>query len=452
MSNSKTAIIIQREYFSRVKKPSFWVMSILPPILITLLMGFVVYLALADTTVSRILVVNESDIYLNEDFKSTQYVNYDVVDAINQEEGKKLLYASDYTAFLWIPPKDGVLNAHVNLYYKTQPGIIVEGTIKSNLENVLYVYLLKQDSIDPQKVADARKPVKMVTQKIDEQGRESTISSEVNVAIGFAGAIIIYMFIFLYGVQVMRGVIEEKTSRIVEVIVSCVRPFQLMLGKIIGVSLVGLTQLLLWVLLSVVLFSTLQGTLLKNPDLVTQQINPTQAMQKMGANTNGLDLNKVDRNSSSSEIANVFTALKDQNYLLLISCFLFYFLGGYLLYGAFFAAFGSAVDSETDTQQFMAPVSIPLILGFVASQFIVQNPDSSLGFWLSIFPLTSPVVMMVRLPFGVPTWELVLSIGLLVAAFIFTTWLAGRIYRTGILMYGKKASWKELGKWLFYKG
>ncbi len=427
-------------------------MSILPPILITALMAFVVYLALADTTVSRIAVVNESDIYLEEDFKDTKYVNYDVVEGLTQEEGKKLLYASDYTAFLWIPPAEGVLHNHVNLYYKTQPGIIVEGTIKTNLENVLYTYLLKQDSIDPQKVADARKPVSMVTQKIDEYGNEKTISSEVNMGIGFAGAITIYMFIFLYGVQVMRGVIEEKSNRVVEVIVSSVKPFQLMLGKIIGVSLVGLTQLLLWVVLSGIFFSVLQTTLMKNPDLVSKQINPSQTMIKMGANTTGMDLSKDDRKETSSAIATFFETAGNQNFPLLIGSFIFYFLGGYLLYGAFFAAFGSAVDNETDTQQFMLPVSIPLVLGIFASQFIIQNPESSIGFWLSIFPLTSPVVMMVRLPFGVPTWELVLSMVLLVGSFIFATWLAGKIYRTGILMYGKKASWKELGKWLFYKG
>lgn len=451
-TGSKIGIIIQREYFSRVRKPSFWLMSILPPILMTALFGAVIYFALQDTTVSRIAVVNESPIYQKEDFKNTRYVTYDYLEGLTEEEGKKILYASDYTAFLWIPPEEGVLHGHVNMYYKKQPGIIIEGTVKSNLENVLYNFLLEQDSIDPQKVANARKPVKMVTQKIDESGNEKTISSEVNMVVGFGSAILIYIFIFLYGVQVMRGVIEEKSNRIVEVIVSSVRPFQLMLGKIIGVSMVGLTQLLLWVILSGIFVSVLQGQLMKNPDLVLQQIKPGQNVVQMGANVNTLDLTKEDRNNSKNEIANVFAALSDQNIPLLVLSFIFYFLGGYLLYGAFFAAFGSAADNETDTQQFMLPVSLPLIMGFMAAQFVMQNPEGALGFWLSIFPLTSPVVMMVRLPFGVPAWELILSMTLLVIAFVFTTWLAGRIYRTGILMYGKKATWKELGKWLFYKG
>lgn len=449
---SKIGIIIQREYFSRVKKTSFWVMSVLPPVLMTLLFGLVIYFALQDTTVSRVAVVNESLIYEKSDFKDTKYVTYDYLEGLSEEEGKKVLYASDYTAFLWIPPKEGVLHGHVNMYYKKQPGIIVEGTIKSNLENVLYTYLLEQDSIDPQKVANARKPVRMVTQKIDEHGNEQTISSEVNMFIGFGSAILIYIFIFLYGVQVMRGVIEEKSNRIVEVIVSSVKPFQLMLGKIIGVSLVGLTQLLLWVVLTGVLVTALQGQLMKNPDLVLKQVQPGENIVKMGANVNALDLTKEDRNDAKNAMANIFSSLANQNIPLLIISFLFYFLGGYLLYGAFFAAFGSAADNETDTQQFMLPVSLPLIMGFVSAQFVMQNPEGSLGFWLSIFPLTSPVVMMVRLPFGVPVWELVLSMSLLVVAFVFTTWLAGRIYRTGILMYGKKVTWKELGKWLFYKG
>ncbi|MCC7302073.1 MAG: ABC transporter permease [Bacteroidia bacterium] len=451
-AKNKIGIIIQREYFSRVLKKSFWIMSFLPPILITGLFGLIIYFALQDTSVSRVAVVNESPIYSKEDFKNTSYVHYDYVEGLSENEGKKLLYASDYTAFLWIPPGQGVLTGHVNMYYKKQPGIIIEGTIRSNLENVLYNFLLEQDSIDPQKVANARKPVRMVTQKIDEQGNEKTISSEVNMFIGFGSAILIYMFIFLYGVQVMRGVIEEKTNRIVEVIVSSVKPFQLMLGKIIGVSLVGLTQLLLWGALTGILVSFTGGMIADNPDLVLQQVQPKQEIIKMGANVNALDLTPERRDDPKNTIANIYSALANQNIPLLVVSFLFYFLGGYLLYGAFFAAFGSAVDSETDTQQFMLPVSIPLIMGFMAAQFVMQNPEGSVGFWLSIFPLTSPVVMMVRLPFGVPGWELALSMFLLVIAFVFTTWLAGRIYRTGILMYGKKTTWKELGKWLFYKG
>ncbi len=428
-------------------------MSILPPILFTVLIGVIVWLALSDTEVSRVAVLNESPIYDAESFKETKYVTYDYIKGMTEDQGKKMLYDSDYTAILWIPGgEQSVLSHHVNLYYKKQPGIIVEGTIKSNLENGLYLYLLEADSIDPQKVANARKSVSMVTKNIDAAGNEKTMSSEVNMVIGYVGSILIYLFIFLYGVQVMRGVIEEKTNRIVEVIVSSVRPFQLMIGKIIGVSLVGLTQLALWLILSVALFGALQSTLLKDPGLITKNIQPTQQMLKMGTNVGGMDLTAQGHSDDGSAIAKVFDALKDQNYPLLIGCFIFYFLAGYLLYGAFFAAFGSAVDSETDTQQFMLPVSLPLIMGFIAGQFITQNPEGSLGFWLSIFPLTSPVVMMVRIPFGVPWWELVLSMVLLIATFIFVTWLAGKIYRTGILMYGKKVSWKELGKWLFYKG
>lgn len=446
----KTGIIISREYFSRVRKPSFWVMSFLPPVLFVGLMGLVLWIALTDKSVSRVAVVNECPIYTEEDFKNTDYVVYDIV-PMTQGEAKKMLHSSDYTAVLYIP--ENVLQTHVNLFYKKQPGILVQGTIKANLENVLYNFTLRQDSIDPQKVANARKAVKMVTQKIDEQGNQVQTNAEVNMVVGYVCAILIYMFIFLYGVQVMRGVIEEKVNRIVEVIVSSVKPFQLMMGKIIGIAMVGLTQLLLWVVLSFVLFGIVQATVFKDLATDMKKIQPTETHIKMGANVTDMDLTKKTAKPGEEFNPNdVYAAVMNQNFPLIIGCFIFYFLFGYLLYGSLFAAVGSAVDSETDTQQFMLPLSLPLVIGFFAAQLIMQDPESQLGFWLSIVPFTSPVVMMVRVPFGVPVWELALSMGVLIITFIFMTWLAGRIYRTGILLYGKKASWRELGKWLFYKG
>jgi ABC-2 type transport system permease protein len=235
----------------------------------------------------------------------------------------------------------------------------------------------------------------------------------------------------------MRGVIEEKTNRIVEVIISSVKPFQLMMGKILGIAAVGLTQFLLWAILSGL--TTTAVTAAFRDELQTQQQAATLG-QESPATARG------------QEISQALQALDNLNVPLILGCFIFYFLGGYLLYGALFGAVGAAVDNETDTQQFMLPITIPLILSFVVAQtVIIRNPDGPVAFWMSMIPLTSPIAMMLRIPFGVPAWELLLSMVLLVAGFIFTTWIAARIYRVGILMYGKKVNYKELSKWLFYK-
>jgi len=236
------------------------------------------------------------------------------------------------------------------------------------------------------------------------------------------------MFIFMYGTMVMRGVIEEKTSRIVEIIISSVKPFQLMMGKILGVSLVGLTQFILWITLTIILSTIAEFTILDSSNIAN-------------------DINTAEKSMILTEIKNITGGI---NLLQIFFAFIFYFLAGYLMYSSLFAAVGSAVDAEADTQQFILPITIPLIISFIIIQPIMENPDGSLAFWMSIIPLTSPVIMMVRIPFGVENWELLLSIGVLITSFLASTWLAGRIYRTGILMYGKKASYKELWKWLKY--
>ena len=248
----------------------------------------------------------------------------------------------------------------------------------------------------------------------------------------------------------MRGVIEEKTNRIVEIIISSVKPFELMMGKILGIALVGLTQFLLWVILTFAIAS------MAAPLLEDQVLHQDIKNEKPSAVHSGLDKTALQElgavpAAERGEIGRIFEQVSQINFTLILSCFLIYFLGGYLLYSALFAAIGAAVDNETETQQFMLPVTIPLIISFIAAQSIVQQPDSSLGFWLSIIPFTSPVVMMVRIAFGVPAWELALSISLLIGGFLGATWLAAKIYRTGILMYGKKATYRELFHWLFYK-
>ena len=292
--------------------------------------------------------------------------------------------------------------------------------------------------IDPKLIRESKANVNILTIRLDEDGSESKSYTEIQVAIGIFTSILIYFFIFLFGAQVMRGVIEEKTSRIIEVIVSSVKPFQLMMGKITGIALVGLTQFLLWVVLTGIIYLVFGAVF--GADTLSQPSGIQQTLMQQGI--------AVDQNASRQMINQVTEVIGSINFGTIIPTFIFYFLGGYLLYAALFAAIGSAVDNEADTQQFMLPVSAPLILGIILSNFVVNNPDGPVAFWLSLIPLTSPIIMMVRIPFGVPIHELILSMTLLVAGFLFTTWLAAKIYRTGILMYGKKVSWKELWKWM----
>jgi ABC-2 type transport system permease protein len=239
----------------------------------------------------------------------------------------------------------------------------------------------------------------------------------------------------------MRGVIEEKTNRIVEVIISSVKPFQLMMGKIVGIALVGLTQFLLWVVLTGGIYAIFMNTVVKEK---YSSENIEALMQKSSDGTG------VDNMDELLENQQMIQRIQSINWLLIIPAFIFYFLGGYLLYGSLFAAIGSAVDNETDTQQFILPITVPLIFSFMMAQMILNDPTGNLAKWLSIIPLTSPIIMMVRLPFQVAPWELALSMAMLVLGFVFTTWIASKVYRTGILMYGKRVTWKEIAKWLRY--
>ena len=262
---------------------------------------------------------------------------------------------------------------------------------------------------------------------------------------GVAGAILVYLALFIYGAQVMRGVLEEKTSRIVEVVISSVKPMQLMLGKIIGVGMVGLTQFFLWIILSTGVTYAATNLFLKD------KVPPAQ---KEIVSKNGHPTKELQTTSTvpQSPVIMFYNSMKTLDYVSILGCFIFYFISGYLLYSALFAAVGSAVDSETETQQFMLPITMPLLFTYIMSfSVIVSHPDSSVAVWLSIIPFTAPVAMMVRIPFGVPGWQLALSMLMMVGGFLLTTWVASRIYRVGILMYGKKASYKELAKWFFYK-
>ncbi|MBI4929420.1 MAG: ABC transporter permease [Bacteroidetes bacterium] len=440
---SKISIIIKREYFSRVKKKSFIIMTILGPFLFAAIGIIPIWFSMQDEAKHFIEVIDDSKL-VDGFLKDSKNVKYDYP-PVTLEVAQRDFYKTNYTAILWVP-ENILISKKSILYFKTNPGIMVQERIRSEIEDILYENQLEGQGIDMKKVDAARIPINVLTEKQSESGTSERTNTGVSMVIGFGAGFLIYIFIFLYGIQVMQGVIEEKTNRIVEVIISSVRPFQLMMGKIIGVAMVGLTQFILWVVLTMILFGVGQVTFLKDfsqlkNSAVQQNVIPSMPNQLPNQN-----------NISYSEAADLIRGFEHINFAQILFCFLFYFLGGYLLYSAMFAAIGSAIDSEADKQQFMMPATIPLIIAFIAAQFIMQNPESPLAFWFSVIPFTSPIVMMVRLPFGVPMWELALSMTLLVVGFIFMTWLAGKIYRTGILMYGKKVSYKELWKWLRYSG
>lgn len=443
---NKTLIIIKREYFSRVKKKSFIIMTLLGPLLMASI--WVVPLYLANTTVEEriIQVMDETGIFAQQ-FANRENIKFLRISS-DLETAKKNLDKDGKFSLLYIPATELSVPSTAFFYSTNQPSLEVTSYVKDVMRREIESLKLESSGIDPNIVRSIKSNVILNTIKIDESGKEEKSFIEVNMVLGIFSGILIYIFIFLFGSQVMRGVIEEKTNRIIEVIVSSVRPFQLMMGKIVGVGLVGLTQFLLWILLTLTIVTFFQLSVLDTTGLPNSQklittndkiLNPEQLQDFSNKMAQQDDLN-----------VQIVEAISSIDYGLMIISFLFFFLGGYLLYASLFAAVGSAVDSEADTQQFMLPITIPLILAIVMSQIIINDPNGTVAFWFSVIPLTSPIIMMVRIPFGVPYEEIYLAAGLLVLGFLFTTWLAAKIYRTGILMYGKKVTYKELWKWLRY--
>ncbi len=420
---NKIFLIIRREYLVRVKKKSFIVMTILAPILMVGLILAPVFLANQDQEKKLIAIVSDDEKF-TDGIIDEELLHFTSIDQSESKNYKLNLSDSPYYALLEIEEDT------ISLYSFQQISITVRNSIENQIEKIIETDNLKQAGIDIEVIENAKTIINIETKIIDNEGLETSANTEASIGIGFLTGLLIYMFIFMYGTMVMRGVIEEKTNRIVEIIISSVKPFQLMMGKIIGIALVGLTQFILWIILTL-LISTFAELFIISPQELTEATNTTN---------HSVLLSELNRLTGGINLLRIFVS------------FLFFFLFGYLMYSSLFAAVGSAVDAEADTQQFMLPITIPLILSFILIQPVMDNPDGALAFWLSIIPLTSPIIMMVRLPFGVELWELGLSMILLVIGFITTTYLAAKIYRTGILMYGKKISYKELWKWLSYKG
>lgn len=437
---SKIGLVIAREYKTRVAKKSFLILTILMPILIVALVLTPLFLSsLKDDETKLVAVIDQTGKY-GSVFTSNDQYQFQLIgtpiDSLRKSDQR-----NDYEAIVLIT-KDLITQPDaVTIYSEKQ----VNGDLKHNIENSLTQYVEEEKLLShnipnlQEIIAESKANIQVNTIKWSEDGSEIISSSEIAVFIGLIFTMLIYMFIFVYGAQVMSSVVQEKTNRIVEVLICSVKPFELMMGKIISIALVGLTQFGIWLVLTGVLIAG-AGQLFggsTTPDTLNQvqQIQEATSLQAQSGDIN------------FDQIMSMIMAV---NPIELIIYFIIYFIGGYLLYASVFAAIGASVDNETDTQQFMLPITIPILFAMYAAIYGAQNPDGPLAFWCSMIPLTSPIVMMVRLPFGVPVWEKLLSVAILIISFIGTTWMSAKIYRTGILMYGKKTSWKELWKWLKY--
>ena len=438
---SKIALIIQREYWTRVRKRSFLIMTLLGPLLFAGIVVVPVWLGTSDSSGEKVIAVIDESGLLGEKLEEGSLVGsirYEHV-FIPLHEAKADIPTTDRYGLLYIPDIDINDPQGINFFSEGSPSMSLQRSIERVLKEQLREIKLEESNISQETLERLNTNVPVSIVNLTNSGNEQQGDAGVASGVGYISAFLIYMFIFLYGAQVMRGVIEEKTSRIIEVIISSVRPFQLMMGKIIGVASVGLTQFLLWVVLTMLIAGT--GLSLFSGDLSAdlEGASPEEIAQQL----------PQDQAEQIEAVSGVLGAIDTVNIPLILGCFVFYFLGGYLLYSALFAAVGSAADSDTDTQQFMLPVAAPLIFSIVTLTAVLNEPDGSLAFWMSMVPFTSPVTMMMRIPFGIPTWQLLLSMALLVLGFIFTTWVAAKIYRIGILTYGSKINYKTIGKWLF---
>lgn len=458
---NKIFIVAGREFFTRIQSRTFIVMSILGPLLFGLFVLVPVLMAKWNNDSTTVWVHDPSG-QLSDAFQDQNSLKFQVLPQGTLSNGvlvqadsakiRQLLEDQD-AGLLHLQAPDSNLNVEARYYSAQAAGLKITERIQSALNDRLYRLRMERQGLDPKVIESLRAEVELQTSVWTDQGSEDS-HTETAMLLGFGAALLMYMFIFMYGSMVMRGVIEEKASRVMELLVSTTKPFELMMGKILGIASVGLFQFVLWLLLGTAISTAIGAMGLGTaPGTASVASTTTGTAPVPGtAPVSGTSTVPGNPNTIPADAqADWMQILGQMPWETIIPFFLFYFLGGYFFYAALFAAVGSAVDSEGDSQQLMLPISLPIILSFVASQFVMQNPHGSLAFWMSMIPLTSPVVMVVRLPFGVPGWELALSMFLLVAAFVVAVWLAGRIFRIGVLMYGQKVSFNLLRKWLFYR-
>jgi ABC-2 type transport system permease protein len=417
---SKISLIIQREYLTRVRKKSFIIMTILTPVLMASLIFVPTYLATKEDTQEKIIAVLDKTNITEGAIPQTDYMKFEYISDTEIETLKKNFDRSGYYAILYIP-ENVLISNKVQLYSNQQTTMGVNQHISNALKTFFTQIKLKNENVPLDIMERIKTNINVDTIQWTSSGEEKEGSAEIVSMIGYISGFLMYMFIFMFGAQVMRGVMEEKTNRIVEVIISSVKPFQLMMGKVIGIAFVGLTQFVIWIVLLFGLFYGAKSVLLADNGKAATSI--TQNL--MNPDESGIQpANAGQYQKIFDEITGKFETV---NFPLIIACFIFFFIGGYLLYASLYAAVGSAVDNETDTQQFMLPITIPIILGLLVMINAMQTPNSAISVVFSIIPFTSPIVMMARVPYGVPS------------------------YRTGILMYGKKVNYAELWKWIRYK-
>lgn len=411
---------MRREYLSRVRKKSFLIMTIITPFIMSVIFVLPILISQNDESSRSLAIIDENSLVDNffDDSKNIEF------DTFNNSQSYNAAFLDQYDAILVVPKS---LDQTFEIHSSQQISLSLQQDITNVLEKKITLINLKKNGINPNLINQSEAKINLQTKLIDSNGKEILSSSELSLVIAMLSGFLIYFFIFMYGAMVMRGVIEEKTNRIIEVMISSVKPFQLMIGKIIGIALVGLTQFFFWLIIAAIGIS-LAPFLMESSSLIQNEINT------------------VNSPINSLEIFNNLPIYS------LVFGFVFYFIAGYFLYGSLFASVGAAVDHETDSQQFMLPLTIPLILSFIMIQPIIDNPHGDLAYWFSMIPFTSPIIMMVRIPFGVPIFELALSMTILVIGIVSSIWLSSKIYRVGILMYGKKPSYKEVWKWIKYKG
>ena len=433
------SLIIEREYLTKVKNKSFIVMTILSPIIMIALIAVVAYLSQINNNKERTISILDESGILKSSFTDTESIKYKILENSSLEEAKKKVDENKEYGLLHIENFKDIneLGEHIKFYSEDSPSLTLMSSLESKLEKQLTDLKLEFEGVDIEKIKAARVRVNIAQESFIGE-KTSKIDSVVKLIFGGLAGYLLFMFIIIYGNMIMRSVIEEKTSRIIEIIISSVKPIQLMLGKIIGTSLAGITQFVIWIILGgllMTLVSFIFGIDFAQSQSAQQEVL-NQAMQNPDVNM---------------EIQNVMNAFYNLPITNLIIAFILFFIGGYLLYSSLYAAIGAAVDNETDTQQFLLPILMPLILAVYIGIFtVIEDPHGTVSTVFSFIPLTSPVVMLMRIPFGVPIWQQILSLSLLVATFIFTVWFAAKIYRVGILMYGKKPSYKELLKWIKY--
>ena len=447
---NKILLVIQREYLTRVKKPSFWVLTIVVPILLAGVYAIPIILASRPIEHAHVLLVDDTGLFQGQ-FRSGRDITYHEAGSIDYAR-RELQQHDSLDAIVYIPARETTLPRDAYLYYRSDaPSLTVQTDAQNQLQEILRnSILLDVHGLTPEDYALLTSThIKLRPQDI-ETGRDGFL--QVKIVVGVLLAFLVFMAVFMFGSQVMRGVMEEKTSRIVEVIVCSVKPFQLMMGKVVGIGLVGLTQFALWVLLSGIAVVGVQAS---NADLFQQATaHQTEIASKGTEATTQYEAEQARAaeyeagQGIDNSVKELIEGLTGINFAMLIVHFVFYFVFGYLLYASLFAAAGSLVDNETDSQQFTLPMTVPLILTLLLMPAMVGQPSGSLSVWLSIIPFTSPVAMLMRIPFGVPVWQVAVSMLLLLITFPLCIWAAAKVYRSAILRYGQKASWRDVWRFL----